>query len=89
MRRIKIIWFNPPYNAYKVPTNVEHKFLLLVDKYFPTGSSLNKYFRSIIKVSYSCMPNMTKIISGHNKKVLNKQRKLVTAEVVNLFAHRM
>ena len=62
-RRRKIIWFNAPYNA-KVATNVAHKFLLLVDKHFPAGSPLNKHFnRNIIKVSYSCMPNMAKIIS--------------------------
>ena len=71
-RRRKIIWFNAPYNA-KVATNVAYKFLLLSDKHFPAGSPLNKYFnRNTIKVSYSCMPNMAKIISEHNKKVLNK-----------------
>ena len=43
MRRIKIIWFNPP-NNHKVATNVAHKFLLLVDKHFPAGPSLNNYF---------------------------------------------
>ena len=51
MRRIKIIWFNPP-NNHKVATNVAHKFLLLVDKHFPAGPSLNNYFnRNTIKVA--------------------------------------
>ena len=61
-----MIWFNPPYNA-KVATNVAHKFLLLIDKHFPAGSPLNKHFnRNIIKVSYSCMPNMAKVLNKQN-----------------------
>ena len=45
---------------------------LYVDKHFK-DTSLGKYFnRSTIKVSYSCMPNLDTIISGHNKKVLNQ-----------------
>jgi len=34
---------------------------------------LNKSFnRNTIKLSYSCMPNMDALISGHNRKILAK-----------------
>ena len=43
----------------------------MIDKHFPKNSKFNKYFnRNSIKVSYCTMPNMAKIISGHNKKVM-------------------
>ena len=70
-RSRKVIWFNPPFSQ-TVKTNVGAKFLALIDKHFK-DTSLGKYFnRSTIKVSYSCMPNLDTIISGHNKKVLNQ-----------------
>ena len=68
-RRRNIIWFNPPYSQ-TVRTNVGKKFLSLVDKHFK-GTNLEKYFnRSTIKISYSCLPNIDAIISGHNKRIL-------------------
>jgi len=68
-RKRNILWFNPPWND-AVATNVAGKFLQLIDKHFPKGSPFQKYFnRNTVKVSYSCMPNMARIISGHNKKV--------------------
>ena len=68
-RRREVLWFNPPWNS-AVATNVAAKFLRLVDKHFNKESPLHRYFnRHTIKVSYSCMPNMASIISGHNRKV--------------------
>lgn len=68
-RKREVIWFNPPWND-AVATNVAGKFLQLIDKHFPRNSQFHKQFnRSTVKVSYSCMPNMANIISGHNKKV--------------------
>ena len=68
-RRKKVIWFNPPF-CQSVKTNIGTKFLSLIDKHFK-GSELEKYFnRSTLKISYSCLPNVEKIISGHNQKVL-------------------
>lgn len=68
-RQRKIIWFNPPF-CQTVKTNVGAKFLALIDKHFK-GTPLGKYFnRKTIKVSYSCLPNLDAIISGHNKKLL-------------------
>ena len=69
-RARQIIWFNPPYSQ-SVKTNVGAKFLALINKHFGK-SELNKYYnRKTIKISYSCMPNMEAVISGHNRKLLN------------------
>jgi hypothetical protein len=69
-RSRKVIWFNPPFSQI-VKTNVGAKFLGLVDKHFK-DTPLGKYFnRSTIKISYSCLPNIEAIISGHNKTLTN------------------
>ena len=69
-RRTNIIWFNPPWSN-SVTTDVGRKFLNLVDSCFPPGHQLNKIFnRRTIKVSYSTMPNLGRIIAGHNNKVI-------------------
>ena len=73
-RSRKITWFNPPYNL-AVKNNIGKQFLDLVDKHFPSHHKLRPIFnRNSIKVSYSCMPNVKSIISGHNKKVLEQHR---------------
>ena len=67
----KIIWFNPPFST-NVKTNVAKRFLSIVDKNFPKNHRLHKIFnRNNLKVSYSCLPSVSRIISAHNKKVLN------------------
>lgn len=74
-RRVRknIIWFNPPYDQ-NVATNVAQRFLKLIDMHFPQDHKYHRLFnRNTIKVSYSCMNNMTSIISSHNKKVLKSQ----------------
>ena len=69
-----IIWFNPPFSK-NVATNVGHRFLQLVAKHFPKGSSLNKIFnRNSVKVSYSCMQNMATIIKQHNNTILRPKK---------------
>ena len=41
---------------------------------FPPNHPLHKTFnRNTLKLSYSCMPNVHCIVSGHNKTILNKQ----------------
>ena len=66
------IWFNPSFSK-SVSTNVAKAFLQLVTKHFPRSHKLHKIFnRNIVKVSYSCVSNMSKIIKGHNKKVTLK-----------------
>ena len=50
-------------------------FLQVVTKHFPRSHKLHKMFnRKTVKVSYSCLNNMSKIIDGHNKKVTPKPR---------------
>ena len=67
-----IIWFNPPF-IKSISTNVAKTFLQLVTKHFPRCQKLHKIFnRNTVKVSYSCMNNMSNIIKGHNKKVISK-----------------
>ena len=71
----KIIWFNPPFNQ-TVKTNVAKLFLRLLDKHFPKSHLLHKIFnRNTIKVSYSCMNNVSQIIKQHNRNVSNKKEK--------------
>ena len=71
-RKRQILWFNPPFSD-NVMTNIGSKFLSLIDKHFK-NSPLGKYFnRKTIKVSYSCLPNISAIISGHNQKLIQGQ----------------
>ena len=65
-----ILWYNPPYNA-TVGTNVGKEFLKLIDECFPPSHPLHPIFnRKNVKVSYSCTPNIEKIIAAKNTKVL-------------------
>ena len=46
----------------------------LISKHFPKQHKYYKIFnKNTIKLSYSCMPNMSSIITKHNKKFLNKK----------------
>ena len=72
-RQRNIIWFNPPYSN-NVKSKVAEEFLKLIDKHFPLRHKFRKLFnRNNVKVSYSSMTNISSIISGHNKKVLNEK----------------
>ena len=74
-RTRKIIWFNPPFTQ-TVKTNVAKLFFRLLDKHFPKSHLLHKIFnRNTIKVSYSCMNNVSQIIKQHNRNVSNKKEK--------------
>jgi hypothetical protein len=71
-RKRKITWFNPPYST-SAKTNVARKFLNLIDICFPKEHQLHKLInRNTIKVSYSCMPNVKKVITNHNRSILKK-----------------
>ena len=73
-RTRNIIWFNPPYSK-SVQTNVARDFLKLIDKHFPAASPLHKIFnRNTVKVSYSCMNNVKRVISSHNKRLLRETK---------------
>ena len=69
-RKKEIVWFNPPYST-STRTNVGAKFLKLVDKHFPKANPLSKIInRQTTKVSYRTTPNMKRLISSHNAKVI-------------------
>ena len=66
----KVTWFNPPYSL-NVKTNIGKTFLHLIDRHFPSGHPLHKIFnRHIIKVSYSCITNMSNAIKSYNSCVI-------------------
>ena len=68
----KVVWFNPPFNK-NVKTNVGKQFMELVTKHFPKHHRYATIFnKNNLKISYSCMPNMSQIISRHNKTILNQ-----------------
>ena len=72
-RKRKTTWFNPPYSK-SMATNLGAKFLKLVDKSFPKYHPLQKIFnRNTLKLSYKCMPNMQRVISGHNSRILREE----------------
>ena len=74
-RTRKIMWFNPPF-PQTVKTNVAKLFLRLLDKHFPKSRLLHKIInRNTIKVSYSCINNVSQIIKQHNRNVSNKKEK--------------
>ena len=71
-----VIWFNPPWSL-NCKTKVGAKFLELVRTSFPPSHPLHKIFnRNTLKVSYSCMPNFSQVISSQlkNQKPESQQR---------------
>ena len=74
-RNRNIIWFNPLYSK-NVKINVGKGFLKLLREHFPPNYKLHKIFdTNNVKISYSCMKNISSIISAHNKKILNPNTK--------------
>ena len=78
-RKREITWYNPPFNL-ACTTNIGREFLRLLDTHFPQKlkrkDKLEKIInRNTIKLSYSGTPNMTSIISSHNKEILEEIRK--------------
>ena len=73
-RNRKVIWFNPPFNL-AVATDIGRKFFSLIDRHFPPQHRLRKIInRSNVKLSYSCMPNISRNIQSNNKRVLKQQQ---------------
>ena len=69
-RQRKIIWYNPPF-CKSVKTNLGAKFFKILQTCFPPSNPLHKIFnRNTVKLSYSCMSSIGKIISGHNIKII-------------------
>ena len=62
-----------PFSEH-VKTNIGKEFLRLLAKHFPLHHRLHKICNKFnVKVIYSCMPNMTVIISRHNRIVLSNK----------------
>ena len=69
-RSQNMIWFNPSLSQ-NVKTNIGKIFLKLIKKHFPNHHRLHKIFNLItIKLSYSCMSNMSSFIKQHNRNIL-------------------
>ena len=73
-RRRQVTWFNPPF-SHNVKTPIGSKFLRLLDYHIPKGHPLHPIInRNTVKISYRCLPNMAKIISKHNSKLLKNSQ---------------
>ena len=71
-RKRKMVWWNPPFSK-NVETDIGKKFFELVERHFPKGHVLHPIInKNTVKLSYSCLPNMGRIISKHNSKVLKE-----------------
>ena len=69
-QKCNIIWFNRPYSK-SLKTNIGKYFSRLLNKHFPPGHKLYKFFnKNILKLSCSCMTNFQAKIDGHNEKIL-------------------
>ena len=68
---LNIIWFNPP-SSHKVKTNNGNTFLKLIKIHFLRDHRLYKMLnRNTLRLSYSCLSNMSSVIKEHNCKVLS------------------
>ena len=69
-RKRNILWFNPPFTK-SLKTDIGRKFLILIDKHFPSHNKYSKIFnRRTVKVSYSTTSNISSFINKHNFKSL-------------------
>ena len=67
------VWFNPPFSN-RVKTRVGHRFLDLIDTHFPEENPLHKIInRKTVKISYSCSKNFERVLTNHNKKILQSE----------------
>ena len=71
-RKIKIMWFNPPF-CRLASINVGKYFLKLIDKHFKYDNILHKIFnRKTLKISYSSTKNISQMINNHNKEIIKE-----------------
>ena len=74
-RKQKTIWFNPPFSK-SVKSNIGRIFLRLLSKHFPRNHTMYKIFnRNTVKISYSCLRNISSISSFPNCKILWPKQK--------------
>ena len=79
-----ILWFNLPYSN-TVKTKIGKFFLQLIKKNFPKEHKFHKIFnKNIVKLSYSCMPNIKTKINAHNRDILqNTPSKMRNSVIAN------
>ena len=64
-------------------TNLGKEFFKILRKCFPEQNPLSKFLnKNAIKLSYSCMPSIGKVISGHNKQILKNEEIIPPAIVL-------
>ena len=76
-RSRNITWYNPPFNS-NVSRNVGQKFLL--SPHHTLHKILNK---NTLKISYSSIPNVSSIITAHNKRLLKNETYSPTTATCN------
>ena len=60
------------------PTNIGKKFISLLGKHFRKTHKLHKLFnRYCVKVSYSSLANLKRVINGHNENIASYQENTV------------
>ena len=71
MRRRKIIWCHSTFSK-SAKSNIGKTFLHLTKRYFLITTKLHKIFNeNTVKVSYSCMSNISPMLSSINLNVIN------------------
>ena len=66
-------WYNPPWNM-NAQTKVGEQFLKALDSEIKPDNPLKRVLnRHTVRISYSNMPNMAKVISTHNSKIYSKK----------------
>ena len=56
-----IVYYNPPFSK-DLDTNIGQKFFKLMEKHFPQNHVLKPIInKNCVKLSYSCLPNLSKI----------------------------
>ena len=69
-----IVWYTPPFSE-NVKTKVGGTFFYLLQKHFPKESKLHKLInKATVKLSYSSMPSIKRIISNINNAKLNSEQ---------------
>ena len=83
------IWFNPP-SSKSVDNNLTKIYAEIISKAFPKNHPyLNKLFnKNDMRLSYSCTPNMAKVISSHTKKLLDIKPDVPMQKLCNCPAKR-
>ena len=57
--------------SQNVKKNISRTFQKLLKQHFPKSNRLHKIInKNTVKVSYSCMKNVSSVISSHNKRLL-------------------